>query len=76
MDCAGECRRAYEALLRSTIFPGILARNVPGFRAIELLRRLADDEVEFITIMLFDSLDSIAAFAGPDPEKAVVPPAA
>ncbi|MBA3519514.1 MAG: antibiotic biosynthesis monooxygenase [Rhizobiales bacterium] len=67
---------AYEVLLRSTIFPGILARNVPGFRAIELLRRLADDEVEFITIMLFDSLDSIAAFAGPDPEKAVVPPAA
>jgi hypothetical protein len=29
----------YEALLRSTIFPGIVGRKVPGFRRIELLRR-------------------------------------
>jgi len=27
---------------------------------------LADDEVEFITIMLFNPLDFIAAFAGPE----------
>ena len=29
---------AYETLLRTEIFSGILARNVTGFRRIELLR--------------------------------------
>lgn len=67
---------AYEKLLRSTVFPGILARNVPGFRSIELLRQAADGDVEFVTIMWFDTMDSVAAFAGPDADKAVVPPAA
>src|SRR3712207_5132921 len=67
---------AYEALLRTTIFPGILARNVSGLRSIELLRRRLEMEVEFITIMSFDSMEAVTAFAGPDPERAVVPPAA
>jgi len=67
---------AYEALLRGTIFPGIVARQIAGFRRIELLRRPQDGEVEFITIMWFDSLDAVKGFAGPDWEVAVVPPAA
>lgn len=29
---------AYEALLKTEIFPGIVARNIAGFRRIELLR--------------------------------------
>jgi hypothetical protein len=32
--------------------------------------------VEFVTIMWFDSLDAVRAFAGPDYETAVVPPKA
>ena len=67
---------AYEALLRSTIIPGILGRSVPGFQGIDLLRRPLDGEVEFITIMWFDTMEAVAAFAGPDPERAVVPAAA
>jgi len=66
----------YEALLRHEIFEGILARRIPGFRRIELGRRDDGDLVEFVTIMWFDSLDAVRAFAGPDHEAAVVPPAA
>ena len=67
---------AYEELLRSTIFPGILARKIKGFRSIELLRRDLGAEVEFITLMTFDDRDSVVRFAGPDWEVSVVPPAA
>jgi hypothetical protein len=38
-----------------------------------LLRRKAGDEVEFITIMIWDSIDAIRAVAGPDYETAVIP---
>jgi heme-degrading monooxygenase HmoA len=64
---------AYEALLRNEIFPGIVGRKVAGFRHIELFRAAIDDEVEFVTVMWFDSLDAVRAFAGEDYETAVVP---
>jgi len=66
----------YEALLRSEIFAGIQNRKIPGFLEIDLLRRAHDDEVEFVTIMWFESLDAVRTFAGADYEVAVVPPAA
>ena len=67
---------AYEELLRSEIFQGIASRRIEGFRGIDLLRRSHPDEVEFVTIMWFDSLASVREFAGADYELAVVPPAA
>jgi antibiotic biosynthesis monooxygenase (ABM) superfamily enzyme len=66
----------YEELLRKTVFPGILMRDIPGFEAIELGRRALGEEVEFLTIMWFRSWDPVKQFAGPDWEIAVVPPAA
>lgn len=66
----------YENLLRTEIFGGILARRIQGFRGIDLLRREVDDEVEFVTIMWFDSLPDVRAFSGADYEAAVVPPEA
>jgi heme-degrading monooxygenase HmoA len=67
----------YERLLREEIFPGIAAKGVSGYRGIQLLRRaIEDDEVEFITIMWFDSWDAVKQFAGEDYERAYVPPAA
>jgi hypothetical protein len=72
----GQNGDAYEALLRTQIFPGIRQRNIAGFRGIELLRRLVGAETEFMTVMWFDSLEAVRAFAGPDYEVAVVPPAA
>ena len=67
---------AYERLLRSEIFQGITSRHIPGYHGIELLRRPAADAVEFVTLMWFDSIEAVRAFAGPDYEMAVVPPAA
>jgi heme-degrading monooxygenase HmoA len=64
---------AYERLLRTEIFPGISAKGVPGYRGIKLLRRPLHNEVEFVTIMWFDSLQAVKAFAGEDHEKAYVP---
>ena len=66
----------YESLLRNEIFAGIQERAIAGFQEIQLLRRRLEDEVEFITIMWFDSLDAVRAFAGEDYEVAVVPPKA
>ena len=63
----------YENLLRTEIFPGIAAKNVPGYRSIELLRRPLDKEVEFITVMRFDSLQAVKDFVGEDDETAYVP---
>ncbi len=65
---------AYEDLLREEIFVGIRDRHIPGFRHIQLLRRAAGHDVEFVTIMTFDSLDAVREFAGADYEAAVVPP--
>lgn len=63
----------YEALLKEEIFVGIQNRHIRGFRNIQLLRREAGAEVEFVTIMLFDSLDAVREFAGEDYEACVVP---
>ena len=63
----------YEALLKEEIFVGIQARHIRGFKGIQLLRREIGAEVEFVTIMLFDSLDAVRDFAGDDYEAAVVP---
>ncbi len=67
---------AYEALLKEEIFAGIAGREISGYRGIQLLRREARDEVEFVTIMTFDTLDAVRNFAGIDLEAAVVPPKA
>ena len=67
---------AYERLLRTEIFSGIAQRSIQGYRGIHLLRRDVEDGVEFVTIMWFDTLDAVRAFAGEDYEVAVVPPEA
>jgi heme-degrading monooxygenase HmoA len=64
---------AYEALLKTEIFHGIQNRQIAGFQGIQLLRRELAEEVEFVTIMTFDSLEAVRTFAGEDYEVAVVP---
>ena len=66
----------YESLLQNEIFVGITKRNLKGYRGIQLLRRELPSETEFITIMWFDSIDSLKEFAGDDYEQAVVPDSA
>lgn len=67
---------AYEALLRTEILPGIARKRIPGYRGAHLLRRRLPDEVEFVTILWFDSLDAVRSFVGEDYEVAYVPPKA
>ena len=50
---------AYESLLKSEIFIGIKSRQIAGYRGIQLLRRSLDEEVEFVTVMWFDTIDSV-----------------
>jgi hypothetical protein len=67
---------AYEQLLREEVFRGIAGRHIAGYLGIELLRRSVGEEVEFQTMMWFESIDAVRTFAGSAYEEAVVPPAA
>lgn len=62
---------SYEAMLKPELLPGL--SKVKGFEGSYLLRRDLGGEVEFITIILWDSIDSIKAVAGEDYETAVIP---
>ena len=64
---------SYEDVLFGEVIPGIEKMDIKGFRSIEVLRRTLTDEVEFITIMHFDTLENIKAFTGDDYERAHVP---
>ena len=62
---------AYEAMLKPDLLPGL--SHKPGFRGSFLFRRALGDEVEFVTMILWDSLDNLRALTGDDYETAVIP---
>jgi antibiotic biosynthesis monooxygenase (ABM) superfamily enzyme len=57
---------AYERIVCGEVIPDIEARRIAGFRHIDLMKRDLGAEVEFQTLMWFDSLDAIEAFMGED----------
>lgn len=61
---------AYEHVVPGEVIPGTEARR---FRSIDLVRRERDHDVEFMTLMWFDTIDSAKAFMGADYETAHVP---
>jgi heme-degrading monooxygenase HmoA len=61
----------YVQHLRTATFPAL--RNIPGFVDASILSRQIGDGVEFLIVTRWQSLQAIAAFAGADPEVAVVP---
>jgi hypothetical protein len=67
---------AYEQIVRGEVIPGVEARKIAGFRHIDLMKRSAGAEVEFQTLMWFDSLAAITAFMGEDYSVSHVPAAA
>lgn len=71
-----ENEQAYQTILLNEVIPGIKAKKLPGFRKMEVLKRTVGDEVEFTTVMWFDSLDNIKSFTGEDYETAYVPDSA
>lgn len=61
----------YESHLKPELLPGLSQKK--GFRGSYLLRRSVGDEIEFITIILWESLDDVRAIQAHDYEKAVIP---
>ena len=55
---------AYERLLREQVRPGL--KLIDGYRGGYILRQEGTDEVEFVVMNLFDSLEAVRAFAGPE----------
>jgi antibiotic biosynthesis monooxygenase (ABM) superfamily enzyme len=66
----------YEQMLRDEIFPSIAGRKIAGYRGAELFIRENGDEVEFVTLLRFDSMDAVKEFAGADVSKPVIYPKA
>src|SRR5258708_1056638 len=65
---------AYEKLLREKVLPDL--RLIDGYRGGYVLRQDGSDEVEFAVLNLFDSLEAVQAFAGPEYAVAVFEPEA
>jgi antibiotic biosynthesis monooxygenase (ABM) superfamily enzyme len=68
--------KTYEDMLRDEILPGIARRNIPGYRGAELFIREDGDEVQFVTLLRFDSIGAVKAFAGNDEGHPVIYPKA
>jgi antibiotic biosynthesis monooxygenase (ABM) superfamily enzyme len=65
----------YEKLLREEVLLEIARRAIPGYKGAEIFIREADDnEMEFITLLRFETLDAVKIFAGEDYEQPVIPP--
>jgi antibiotic biosynthesis monooxygenase (ABM) superfamily enzyme len=68
--------KTYENLLRDEIFPSIASRNIAGYRGAELFIRENGNEVEFVTLLRFDSMDAVKEFSGADVGRPVIYPKA
>jgi heme-degrading monooxygenase HmoA len=62
---------AYEAMLKPELLPGV--SKLKGYEGSYLLRNEAAGEVEFVTILLWESIEGIKAITGPDYEASVIP---
>ena len=65
-------RDAYAEYMRGTGVAGYA--ETPGNRGVWMLRRNLDDRTEFLMFTLWDSLDSVKAFAGEHYDRAVFYP--
>jgi heme-degrading monooxygenase HmoA len=63
----------YERIVRNDVIPDIEQRRIAGFLQIDLMRRETENEVEFTTLMWFDSLDAVRRFVGEDYSVSHVP---
>ncbi len=64
----------YENMLRNEIFSSIAARKIPGYHGAELFIREDSNEVEFVTLLRFDSMEGVKEFAGADETRPVIYP--
>jgi heme-degrading monooxygenase HmoA len=62
----------YQRHFATRVVPHLQA--IDGFAGASLLRRDVEDGAEVLVLTLWQGLDSIRAFTGPDPGKAIVDP--
>lgn len=64
---------AYDSYLKSELFPRVERELTPrGYRGFQLLRLDRGAESEFVTMLWFDSLESVRSFAGENYETPVI----
>ncbi|MCP4670079.1 MAG: antibiotic biosynthesis monooxygenase [Desulfobacula sp.] len=63
----------YQSILQKEVIPGIEAKKIPGFKKFEILKIELKEEVEFVTMMTFESLQNVIAFQGENYKKCYVP---
>jgi heme-degrading monooxygenase HmoA len=69
-----ESAGAYQAHVTESVFPQL--RNIDGYIGGRVLRRRVNAHIEFLVMTEWASWEAIRAFAGDDPNRAVVEPAA
>jgi hypothetical protein len=65
---------AYESLLKTRVLPEL--KLVAGYRGGYILRSEGADEVEFVVVNFFESVESVRLFAGEDYSTPVFEPEA
>jgi hypothetical protein len=65
---------AYEALLKDKVLPSL--KRVEGYKGGCILRTDGPEETEFVVVNLFESLDAVKRFAGPEYSVPVFEPEA
>ena len=62
---------SYESMLKPELLPGM--NKIPGYKGGIVLRRPLGDEIEFITIMVWESMEALQAVAGHNYAAAIIP---
>ena len=62
---------SYESMLKPELLPGL--SKVAGYKGSYFLRRDLGHEVEFVTIIFWESLAALKAFAGENYEVSIIP---
>lgn len=64
---------SYQHILQNEVIPGIEAKKIKGLMKFEIMRIDLEDEVEFLTVITFGTLQDVIAFQGEDYQKAYIP---
>ena len=71
---SAEGAEAYRRHFETKVIPTL--KDIPGYRGAQLLRRTGPDGIEVLVQTRWSSMEAVRAFAGADPNRAVVEPEA
>ncbi|MDN5204978.1 hypothetical protein QQ008_26545 [Fulvivirgaceae bacterium BMA10] len=70
---APENAEEYERLLLNEVLPSISQKSGSGYKGHQVLKKTSATEIEFMTIIYFDSIATIKQFVGEDYQTAHIP---